>query len=144
MRFLVVAHQTADSRELIETVERLARDNAGSTFTLLVPAAQVPRRFTWSEEESVERAREQAQAATDGFRRAGIEVEHATVGSPSPLLAIEDELRTDGSYDAIVISTLPRGRSLWLRDDIVRRAEKEFGLPVIHSVAHSLKVAAAS
>ena len=50
---------------------------------------------------------------------------------------IADELSAQPAYDTLVICTLPPGVSRWLRLDLVHQAERKFGLPIIHVVAHS-------
>ena len=47
-----------------------------------------------------------------------------------PLMAIEDAINA-APYDEIVISTLPRRVSSWLRLDLVSKAQG-LGLPVTH------------
>src|SRR6266436_4832606 len=59
------------------------------------------------------------------------------VGVPEPLQAITDELLAHPAYDALVICTLPPGISRWLKLDLVHRAERKFGLRVIHVVAEA-------
>src|SRR3954447_9613366 len=50
------------------------------------------------------------------------------VGGPDALTAVRDAVR-DHDFDDIVISTLPRQTSKWLRRDLIRQVEK-LGLPV--------------
>ena len=71
-------------------------------------------------------------------RFAGLESEfEGEVGDGNPMLAIEDALRDHGPFDEIVISTLPRGLSKWLRIDLPHRAEAAFGLRVTHVIGGS-------
>jgi hypothetical protein len=136
MRYLVVAYQTATNPELISEIKRLAAGPDDPEFALLVPAYPVQHRFTWNETESRAQAEKIAAEATDSFKAAGANVVRTVIGSPTAILAIDDELRDHPGYDVLVISTFPQGRSAWLKEDLVRRSEKEFGLPVIHVVAH--------
>jgi hypothetical protein len=53
-----------------------------------------------------------------------------SIGDHEPLCAIQDSVNL-GSYDEIIISTLPRRLSRWLRLDIVSKT-RGLGLPVTH------------
>ena len=134
--YLVVAHQTATSAELLQCVAELAAFDPATVFTVLVPATPVVHLLTWEEGETNEIARQRAEEARERFEGSGLNVAQAKVGDASPLLAIGDELRAHPEeYDAVVLSTLPPGVSRWLRLDVHHLAERKFGLPVIHVVA---------
>lgn len=135
-RYLVVAHQTSTSPELLERLKALSDEDRDGEFALIVPATKVEHMLTWVEGEAKALARRMAQEAKEQLERAGVRVVRAGEGDESPLAAISDELRDrPGSYDAIVICTFPPGISRWLRLDVVHQAERRFGLPVIHIVA---------
>ncbi|MEA2213297.1 MAG: hypothetical protein QOF83_3245 [Solirubrobacteraceae bacterium] len=53
-----------------------------------------------------------------------------SVGDAEPLSAIQDAVNL-GSYDEIIISTLPPRISRWLKLDLVSKT-RALGLPVIH------------
>ena len=59
-RYLVVAHQTATSPELLRRATELAREDPEATFSILVPATPVQHRWTWEEEETLEVAQRTA------------------------------------------------------------------------------------
>jgi hypothetical protein len=63
------------------------------------------------------------------------------VGDAEPLMAIQDAINL-GSYDEIIISTLPLGISRWLHLDLISKA-RALGLPVTHVLAPSHEGAAA-
>ena len=141
-RYLVVAHQTATSSLVIERLSRMADEDAKAQFTLLVPATHpkhLVRReegdhlFVWDERETYEIASQRAEEARERLDRAGLRVSDAVVGDDSPLLAIEDLLRSDpGGFDGIVLSTLPLDRSRWDRMNLRDQAERRFGIPILH------------
>lgn len=122
--------------DLIEEVKALAAKDPAVQFVLLVPATPVKhllRRTTESDAEIV--ARKRAEEAKAHFAQAGLKLE-TRIGDPSPLDAIAEEVREHPGYDGFVISTLPAEHSRWLRMDLPREVERQYGLPVIHVEAH--------
>lgn len=133
-RYLIVTHQTALSLELQRRVSVLVAEDAAAEFAVLVPDAPGSS-HTW-EGETVDMARHRAEAAKTLLEEtAQARVFRTAVGAPDPLQAITDELLAHPGYDALVICTLPPGISRWLKFDLVHRAERKFGLRVIHVVA---------
>ncbi len=135
-RYLVVAHQTASSPELLQRLSELRAEDPEAIFTLLVPATPVVHLLVWEEGETREVAEKTAERAAKLFSSRGLNVVRTGIGDSSPLLAIEDEMRSHpGEHDAIVLSTLPVGISRWLRLDVHHQAQQKFDIPVIHVVA---------
>ena len=66
---------------------------------------------------------------------AGLQVEAAIVGDPDPLAAVGDALRA-AEFDELVVSTLPRGVSRWLRMSLPHRLRRMTDLPVLHVTGH--------
>ena len=134
--YLVVAHQTATSPELLERICELAADDPLAAFTILVPATPVTHLLVWEEGETQKIAQSKGEEAKALFEATDLKIMRTAVGDGSPLLAIADELRRcPDSCDAIVLSTLPPGISRWLRLDAHNQAERKFNLPLIHVVA---------
>jgi predicted RNase H-like HicB family nuclease len=133
-RYLVVTHQTALSPDLQGKVRTLVAEDPAAEFAVLVPEAPgVPT--TW-EGETVDVAGQRAEAAKALLEEtARARVVRTVVGASDPLQAITDELLARPGYDALIICTLPPGISRWLKLDLVHRAERKFGLRVIHVVA---------
>jgi hypothetical protein len=52
----------------------------------------------------------------------------ASSAAPDPLDAVERAIR-EGDFDEIILPTLPKKRSKWLRRDLIRQIER-LGLPV--------------
>jgi hypothetical protein len=132
-RYLVVTHQTALSPDLHRKVIAMVAEDPAAEFAVLVPEAPgVP--ITW-EGETVDAAKHRAEAAKTLLEEiARARVFRTAVGAPEPMQAIADELLMH-PYDALIICTLPPGISRWLKLDLVHRAERKFGLRVIHVVA---------
>jgi hypothetical protein len=118
-------------------VRALVAQDPSAEFAILVPEAPGAP-LTW-EGETVDVARQRAEAAKMVLEEtAQARVFRATTGVQDPLQAITDELRMQPGYDTLVICTLPPGISRWLKLDLVHRAERKFGLRVIHVVAEAL------
>jgi predicted RNase H-like HicB family nuclease len=135
-RYLIVTHQTALSRELQQKVSALVAEDPSAEFAVVVPD-EPGLALTW-EGETVDEARHRADAAKALLEETvGARVFRTAVGASEPLRAIADEMREHPGYDTLVICTLPPGISRWLRLDLVHRAERKFGLRVIHVVAEA-------
>jgi hypothetical protein len=135
-RYLIVTHKTAFSAELRDKVEELVARDASAEFAILVPEV-LSVDYSW-EGKSVDVAGQRAESARLLLEETlNAKVVRTSVGSYDPLRAIGDELSAHPAYDTLVICTLPPGASRWLRLDLVHQAERKFGLPIIHVVAHS-------
>ena len=127
-RVLIVAHKTAATPGLIEAVrERAARGNA--QFTLLVPnAAHGLHKVVDPEDQETSEAEAVLELALPLLEQAaGAHVE-GMVGDPTPMHAIQDAINMHG-FDEVIISTLPKRVSEWLRRDLPHRVES-LGVPV--------------
>lgn len=133
-RILVVANRTAESAELLAALHRRAAASP-AVFTLLVPA--VPRGLAWVADMKAggPEAGPRAEAGARRMRVAGLEVEAAMVGDPDPFAAVGDALDR-GRFDEIVVCTLPRGISRWLRLSLPQRLRRATELPVTHVTGH--------
>jgi hypothetical protein len=130
-RYLVVSNQTLGGAALAAKI-RSALEEGPSEFHLLVPATPPRHHFTWTEGEARAIAAERLGSALRWFSSVGANAT-GEVADEHPLYAIRDALR-EQQIDEIIISTLPPGMSRWLRQDLPRRANREFGLPVTHVV----------
>ena len=132
--YLLVAHQTAESEELLSAARDLHREDPTARFVMLVPATPVGHMLAWEEGETREVARRAADSARVRLQEHGLEVVEASIGDADPVHAIGDELRTSRRrFNAIVLSTLPAGKSKWLGLDVISRVRRNYAaIPVIH------------
>jgi hypothetical protein len=86
------------------------------------------RRWVSDEDAARSRAEERVAAWLDRFERSGVHA-HGRVGDVDPLQAIADALPTFPA-DEIVIAGKSE-RSTRLADELVARARRRFGLPVV-------------
>ena len=131
-KVLVVATRTAACSELIDVLkDRAVQDD--TTFHLLVPAT--PYGWAWRADMysgGVDAERYLA-AAVGRYEQAGVTLESAKLGDPDPVAAVMDAVHFQ-SFDEIVVSTLPRHLSKWLRLSLPHRLRSVTGLPVTHVV----------
>ena len=148
-RYLVVANQTLQGAELREELRK--RIKAGSvSFYVLVPNTSaahyqaapaavgvLPPSMAWwatnyrgpaTDEEASAQARQRLNRMLADLAALGVPVE-GHLGSSDPLEAMEQAL-IDRQFDEIIVATLPRRVSRWLRADLPHQAERRFSLPV--------------
>ena len=116
---LVVANRTVDSPDLLAALKDRASEQA-MTVTLLVPTP-------WAEREA---AQERVDAALGTLRDAGIEAE-GVLGDEDPMCAVQDTWDPK-RMDEVLVSTLGRGSSHWMRIDLPHRVAKLIDCPVRH------------
>ena len=127
---LVVANRTAGSPELLEALkERASRGEV--KFHLLVPAT--PHGVAWATDmhSGASEAESDVRACVERLREAGLEVDEGKVGDPDPVAAVQDAVNFK-DFDEIIVSTLPKHLSKWLRVDLPHRVERVCGKPVTH------------
>jgi hypothetical protein len=125
-KYLLVAHQTAESQELLAVAADLAREDPEAEFVLLVPATPVGSLLVWEEGATEEVAGRRAASARARLEKHGLLVTEARTGDQDPMAAIADEMHAGRRYDALVVSTLPAGVSRWLRMDLLSRIRRNF------------------
>lgn len=112
VRVLVVANRTAATPRLLKEVGRRARAGPCS-FSVLVPDATNRKAADWTLETALPSLERAARGKVEGL-----------VGEPGsdPFDAVEAAVR-GGGFDEIIVSTLPKKTSQWLRRDLIRRVE---------------------
>jgi hypothetical protein len=127
-RVLIVASQTAGSRELIQAVAQRA-EQGPCTFTLLVPGTvRVLNRVIDGEYQGDGDAEARVEAAIPILSQAAGAPIIGVVGSPEPLLAVQDALNLLG-FDEAIISMLSVRMSLWFHLDLPSKV-RALGVPV--------------
>jgi hypothetical protein len=115
-RTLIVANLTASTPTLLQEVERRAVEKP-TTFVLLVPNVESRQHADWTLETARKLLEKAVGAHVDGL-----------LGGADAFESVREVL-AHGSYDDVIISTLPKKRSEWLRKDLPSRVE-ELGVPV--------------
>jgi polyisoprenoid-binding protein YceI len=134
VRYLVVGNQTLGSEALSARLEE-ARSRGRSRFHLLVPATHPVGSWTWTESGDHGAAETRLKEFLEELRSRGFEAT-GEVGDANVISAIGDVLRREPDrFDEIILSTLPPGLSRWLGQDLPRRVQRSFRLPLSCVVA---------
>ncbi len=112
-RTLVVANRTAQTPVLLQQVDRRAAARP-TWFTLLVPDTS-SKRADWTLHEALKEVRKAALGPM-GLRRAHVD---GLVGGKDAFESVRRALEL-GTFDDVLISTLPAQDSVWLRDELPR------------------------
>jgi len=115
-RILVVANRTANTATLLDAVHERAAEGP-CTFALLIPNEPRKGGADWTLETAIPLLERAVSGPVAGM-----------VGEADPFDAVQAALQDPG-FDEVIISTLPRRVSEWLRRDLPHRVEK-LGVPV--------------
>jgi GABA permease len=146
-RYLIVANQTLGGDDLLQAV-RTRLDAGPAEFWVLVPATPVEHvppaiipmpvmgrapTLPGSAQEGRRVAEEKLQAELQRLRGLGATVD-GEVGAPDPMDAVAATL-AHREVDEVIVLTLPTHLSRWLHQDLPRRVEHRFHVPVTHVAA---------
>jgi hypothetical protein len=115
-RILVVANRTAATPLLIETVRTRAAKGR-CTFALLIPNEPRKGGADWTLETAIPLLEHAAGGSVQGI-----------IGKEDAFEAVESALQDPG-FDEVIVSTLPKRVSEWLRRDLPHRIQN-LGVPV--------------
>jgi hypothetical protein len=119
---LIVANQTARADALFEELRRRAAESP-HRFLVVVPQDGGQGHHT-------KQAKARLQALLDRLAREGIPA-MGGIGDPDPYAAVANALQFH-RVDEVVISTLPKMRSRWLRSDLIGRVQRITSAQVQH------------
>ncbi|MEX2487708.1 MAG: hypothetical protein WD377_08840 [Nitriliruptoraceae bacterium] len=146
-RFHVIVPMTAVEHEATAWTGGLylAGDELSAFAALAFEGDEADRRFREERDEARRRAAARMAAMIDRIAVAGGEAT-GEVGSADPLEAVRQVLERQPPFAHIIVSTLPRGLSRWLRQDLPSRIASLADTPmtIIEAEADQFATSAAS
>ena len=141
-RLLVVANQTVVGTHITNYVYELRKAHPAIEVHVLVPATPRESDHTAAPEtpvgdaSGVGRAADQLSSAVEALLNVGATVK-GEVGGPDPMEAVSKVMETN-EFDEILVSTLPLGKSRWVKMDVPQRLRRRYDIEVKHLVGHSV------
>jgi hypothetical protein len=142
-RYLVVANRTLGGDHILRAV-RQRMHSEPCEFWIVVPAVRPTSARTedrsygsdagdygWAESGELF-AQQRLDRELQRLHEAGAEAD-GEVGDADPYKAVSRTM-AERKFDEIILSTMPRARSRWLRQDLPRKLQK-FGVPVTQVVS---------
>jgi nucleotide-binding universal stress UspA family protein len=126
--YLIVANQTLTSQSLTQAITARLADGPVRTH-VVVPLSPVGGRLTWDEQASRAIAQSRLDEMLERLREMGAEAD-GEIGDRDPVMAVRDALR-GREVDEVIVSTLPRGLSRWLGEDVPSRLRDSVRVPVV-------------
>ena len=140
-RYLVVAHKTLGGSHLFDHLHHLRAEDPNCRFHLLVPE-QHPHDHAWTDGEAHRAAEARLAEVLEAMAAMGMGAT-GEVGDSNPVYAIGTVLRREGddAFAGIVLSTLPKATSRWLRFRVPHRVHQAYPhIPLTHLVADDVLV----
>ena len=132
--YLVIAHQTARSPQLIDALREKQGADSATEFVLLVPVTPYEDLRTAQEGSPRDIARRAAAGAAEVLRGSGIRLRWTVISEYTAAVALDSELNDHPSeYAGVILSTYPEGASRWMMDHVAERATRH-GIPVTQVV----------
>jgi hypothetical protein len=142
--YLIVANQTLGGLKLAARLSELTANREESSpvsLQLLVPVTETDGTHQWDYPpidryvpDALELAKTLAQARLEHelqrLTSSGVKATGEVTG-PDPVDRVK-ALVASGEYEAVVVSTLPKGLSRWLHRDLPHRLSRALDIPVIH------------
>jgi GABA permease len=152
-RYLIVANQTLDSDQLMHVIADRTGSEDPAEFRLVVPATPVKDlasnavaipmpvmggtlNLPHPPAEAQKLAQAKLDAALKKLAAAGVTASGA-VSDPDPMHGVEAAM-AEGTYDEIIVVTLPSRFSHWLHTDLPDRLAHRFHVPVTHVATEDL------
>ncbi len=131
-RLLIVANETVAGRELLDAIERRARDGA-LDITVMCPISEPRGSYVVDPDAVRAAASERLERTLRELRDNGIESRGFVVDA-GPVDAVRDHVAHEAP-DEVIVSTHPRQTSRWLRRDVIEQIRRILGdIPVDHVV----------
>jgi hypothetical protein len=131
-RLLIVANETVAGRDLLDAIERRARDGA-LDITVLCPINEPRGSYVVDPDAVRGAASERLERTLRELRDNGIEARGFVVDA-GPFDAVRDHIAHEAP-DEVIVSTHPRQTSRWLRRDVVGQLRRFLrDIPVEHVV----------
>ena len=130
-RLLVVANEALAGSELRELILRHGREPVEVDVLAPVLASRIHYVVSDIDRELAEARRRLERSLA--WARAQKIVARGEVGDPNPATALEDELRTFGA-DEVIVVTHPRDRETWQERGELARLRRELDVPVTHVI----------
>ena len=127
---LVVANQTVASDPLIAAVRTRAQAEP-VRVTVICPQNDPSDSWVVDEQDVAAETRRRLESTLAALSAAGVQATGHVVAA-DPYTAVLDVVESDDPPAEIIVSTLPRTRSGWMRRDLIERLRDRVDIPVAH------------